>query len=94
MTREMLEKTAQDATRVGLTNVETRHGYAEDLPLEDNTADLLMSNGVINLTPDKLVTMLEIARVVKPGGRIQIADIVVERPVPQDAKDNIDLWSG
>jgi arsenite methyltransferase len=94
MIPEMIEKTAQGAAELGLTNVETRHGYAEELPLDDNTADLLISNGVINLTPDKLVTLREIARVVKPGGRIQIADIVVGRPVPQDAKDDIELWFG
>ena len=94
MTREMIEKTAQGAAELGLTNVEPWRGYAEELPIDDNTADFLISNGIINFTPDKLVTLREIARGVKPSGRIQIADIGVERPVPQDAKDNIELWSG
>ena len=54
----------------------------------------MISNGVINLCPDKIAVMREIHRVLKPGGRIQIADIVVQPPVPQEAKDDIDLWSG
>ncbi len=54
----------------------------------------MISNGVLNLTPDKMAAMREVHRVLKPGGRIQIADIVVHQEVPQDAKDDIDLWSG
>lgn len=69
-------------------------GYAEDLPVEDAEVDIVISNSVINLTPDKVATMTEISRALKSGGRIQIADIVVHSEVPQDAKDDIDLWSG
>ncbi len=94
MTEAMLIKTRVGATGLGLSNVEVRHGYAEDLPLPDETADFVISNGVINLCPDKMAVMSEISRVLKPGGRIQIADIIVQSAVPQDAKDDIDLWSG
>ncbi len=94
MTDAMRAKTAAGAVSKGLANVEVRAGYAEGLPLPDSSADVVISNGVINLCPDKLLVMREIARVLKPGGRIQIADITVHQPVPQDAKDDIDLWSG
>ena len=73
---------------------EARRGYAEELPAEAGSIDVVISNGVINLCPDKMAVMTEIYRVLKPGGRIQIADIVVQKEVPQDAKDDIDLWSG
>ena len=74
--------------------MEARLGYAESLPLEDGSVDVVISNGVINLCPDKVAVMKEIARVLRPGGRIQIADIFVQRPVDQEAKDDIGLWSG
>jgi SAM-dependent methyltransferase len=69
-------------------------GRAEELPVDDATADVVISNGVCNLSPDKEAVFREIARVLKPGGRIQIADIVVQRAVPDAAKENIDLWTG
>jgi len=94
MTRAMLAKTEAGATELGLRNVDTRLGYAETLPLEVESVDVVISNGVINLTPDKEQAMREVWRVLKPGGRFQIADIVVHREVPQEAKDNIELWSG
>ena len=94
MTESMLSKTRAGAEALGLTNVDARVGYAEDLPVEDGEVDIVISNGVINLTPDKVATMTEISRVLRPDGRIQIADIVVHLEVPQDAKDDIDLWSG
>ena len=94
MTPAMLEKTRAGAEELGLTNVEVRRGYAEELPAESQSIDAVISNGVINLCPDKMLVMNEIFRVLKPGGRFQIADIVVHREVPQDAKDDIDLWSG
>lgn len=94
MTEAMLDRTRQGAEALGLTNVEARLGYAEELPVPDGSIDLVISNGVINLTPDKVAAMEEVRRVLKPGGRIQIADIVVHREVPQDARDDIDLWSG
>ncbi len=94
MTEAMRLKTQAGAAALGLTNVEARHGYAEDLPAADGSVDVVISNGVINLCPDKLGVMREVFRVLRPGGRIQIADIVVHQEVPQDAKDDIDLWSG
>lgn len=94
MTEAMLEKTRLGADALGLTNVETKLGYAEELPADDGSVDVVISNGVINLTPDKMAVMQEVYRVLKPGGRFQIADIIVQKPVDQDAKDDIDLWSG
>ncbi len=94
MTPAMREKARAAATEKGLTNVQVLEGYAEELPAPDASVDVVISNGVINLTPDKLAVLQEIFRVLKPGGRIQIADIVVDREVPKDAKDDIDLWSG
>ena len=77
-----------------MTHVEFREGLAEDLPVSDAWADVVISNGVLNLMPDKLTALGEMARVLKPGGRLQLGDIVVERPVPEDAKRDIDLWTG
>lgn len=94
MTPAMLEKARANVGRLGLTNVEFRQGYMEELPIDDGTADVVISNGVINLSPDKEAVFREIARVLKPGGRIQMADIVVARAVPDAAKENIDLWTG
>jgi SAM-dependent methyltransferase len=94
MTPAMLEKTAAGAQELGLANVECRQGLAEQLPLDSESVDVVISNGVINLCPDKIAVMKEVHRVLKPGGRLQIADIVVHREVPQDKKDDIDLWSG
>lgn len=94
MTPAMLEKAQPAAEARGLANIEFRQGFAEDLPLDDETVDVAISNGVINLTPDKEATLRELWRVLKPGGRLQIADIIVHLEVPQDAKDDINLWSG
>jgi ubiquinone/menaquinone biosynthesis C-methylase UbiE len=94
MTAAMREKLRAGADALGLTNVEVRPGYAEELPVASGSADVVISNGVINLCPDKLAVMREVYRVLRPGGRFQIGDIVVHRAVPQDAKDDIDLWSG
>ena len=74
--------------------IEFREGLAENLPVDDGWADLVISNGVINLVPDKLGAYREVARVLKPGGRAQIADICVEKPVPESAISDIDLWTG
>ena len=94
MTLEMLRK-AQEALEVArLSNVEFREGVAEILPVDDRWADVVISNGVVNLCPDKLAVFREMYRVLKPGGRLQIADILVEKPVPEEAKKNIDLWTG
>jgi SAM-dependent methyltransferase len=94
MTPAMLDKTCAAAAAVGLSNVEVRQGFAEDLPLPDGFADVVISNGVINLCPDKVQVMREVHRVLKPGGRFQICDIVVHRELPPDAKEDIELWSG
>jgi arsenite methyltransferase len=94
MTEEMRQKAATGAREAGLANVEVREGYAEQLPVEDSVADVIISNGVVNLCPDKQAVFREMARVLKPGGRLQIGDILVHREVPQDAKDDIELWSG
>jgi SAM-dependent methyltransferase len=94
MTSAMLEKTAAGAEALGLDNVDCRQGLAEDLPLDSESVDVVISNGVINLCPDKMAVMKEVHRVLKPGGRLQIADIVVHREVSQASKDDIDLWSG
>jgi len=94
MTDEMLDKARGNARLVGMNNVEFRKGYAEDLPLPDQSVDVVISNGVINLCPDKTRVFQEIRRVLKPGGRLMIADIVVQKTVPDAAKENIDLWTG
>ncbi len=94
MTAAMLQKAQESAREAGITNIEFREGLAESLPLADESIDAVISNGVINLCPDKVEVMSEVSRVLKPGGRVQIGDIVVHREVPQSAKDDIDLWSG
>ena len=94
MTADMREKTRAGARVMGLTNVDVRDGYAEELPVDSGTADVVISNGVVNLCPDKRQVFSEMFRVLKPGGRIQIGDILVHKEVPQSAKDDIALWSG
>src|SRR6266540_4681264 len=81
MTPAMLEKAAAGAREAGLANIEFREGLAESLPAPDGSIDVVISNGVINLCPDKLAVMQEVSRVLKPGGRIQIGDIVVQKEV-------------
>jgi arsenite methyltransferase len=94
MTPAMLEKARTAAANSAIRNVEFRHGYAEDLPVEGVWADVVISNGVLNLVPDKAAALEEMARVLRPGGRLKIADILVRKPVPPDAKGQIDLWTG
>jgi SAM-dependent methyltransferase len=94
MTHEMLEKARNNAKKAGFKNVEFRLGEIEHLPVADNTADLVISNCVINLVPDKLKVFKEVLRVLKPGGRIMISDIVLKRPLPQEAQENINAWVG
>lgn len=94
MTPVMLGKARQGAARMGAGHVEFREGYMEALPVDDGWADVVISNGVINLSPDKSAVWAEIYRVLRPGGRIQIADIVVGKPVPDSAKEDISLWTG
>ena len=94
MTPQMLDKAGRAAAVAGMTNVEFRRGFAESLPIPDRWADVVISNGVLNLMPDKLAALQEMARVLKPTGRLQIGDIVVQKPVPEGAKRKIDLWTG
>jgi arsenite methyltransferase len=94
MTPEMREKAQTNAELVGLANVKFVDGLAERLPIPDGSIDVVISNGVINLCPDKLGVYSEILRVLRPGGRVQIADVVVQKPLPDDAVADIDLWTG
>ncbi len=94
MTPEMLRKAQKAKEAAGPSNIEFRKGIEEALPVDDKWADVVISNGVLNLCPDKLAVFREMYRVLKPGGRLQIADILVEKPVPEEAKQDIDLWTG
>jgi SAM-dependent methyltransferase len=94
MTPSMLEKARHAAEEMDLANVEFRKGYAEGLPIADKWADVIISNGVLNLMPDKAAALEEMARVLKPRGRLQIGDILVQKPVPDSAKRKIELWTG
>jgi len=93
MTDEMLTKSRSTAKQMGAKNVEFREGYAESIPVEDDWADVVISNGVINLCADKQATFKEIFRVLRPGGRLQFADIANGNPVPEAAMRNVDLWT-
>lgn len=94
MTPAMLEKAQRAAIEASIGNVEFRQGYAEALPIEDGWADVVISNGVLNLVPDKQAALEEMARVLKSGGRLQIGDIMVQKAVPESARREIDLWTG
>ncbi len=94
MTTEMVDRATKLAHQLNLDNVEFREGFIEKLPIEDGWADVVISNGVINLCPDKLGVYKEVFRILKPGGRMAIADICVEKPVPEGALKDIDLWTG
>lgn len=93
MTAEMLAKSRATARQLGLDHVEFREGIAEALPVDDGWADLVISNGVLNLVADKAGVFDEIVRVLRPGGRLQYADIAIGRTVPDEARCNIDLWT-
>jgi arsenite methyltransferase len=94
MTPAMLEKARYAAKEARLSNMEFREGYAEALPVPDGWADVVISNGVLNLMPDKSAALEEMSRVLKPDGRLQIGDILVQKAVPESAKRKIDLWTG
>jgi SAM-dependent methyltransferase len=93
MTEEMLSRSRAAAGAMGLGNVEFRQGMIEELPVENGWADVVVSNGVINLCADKRRVFSEILRVLRPGGRLQFADIANGKPVPAAAIRNIDLWT-
>ena len=94
MTDEMLTKSTDTAQALGFDHVEFRRGLAEELPVEDGWADVVISNGVINLCADKRAAFDEIWRVLRPGGALQFADIANGRPVPEAAMRDVDLWTG
>jgi arsenite methyltransferase len=93
MTEEMLARSRAAAAALGLSNVEFRQGVIEALPVEDAWADVVISNGVTNLCADKRRVFSEILRVLRPGGRLQFADIADGKPIPEAATRNIDLWT-
>lgn len=93
MNEDMLDRSRRAAAEGGFGQVEFRHGLAEDLPVEDGWADRVISNGVLNLVPDKPDAYREVFRVLRPGGVLQVSDICVEKPVPEEAKADIDLWT-
>jgi arsenite methyltransferase len=94
MTPEMLDKSTATAVILGLQNVEFRKGLLEAMPVEDGWADVVISNGVINLCPDKRAAFGEIRRVLRPGGYLQFADIANGKPVPPQCLRDVDLWTG
>ncbi|MCP4035968.1 MAG: methyltransferase domain-containing protein [bacterium] len=94
MTPGMLDRARRAASQAGAQNVEFREGHMEALPFEDAWADVIISNGVLNLAPDKNAVLQEFERVLGPNGRLQIADILVTEEVPDAAKQKIDLWTG
>lgn len=94
MTEAMRRRAREGAAACGFTNVDVREGDATHLPVEDHSVDVVISNGVLNLVPDKSRAVAEIARVLKPGGRAQIGDIIIGEVLPDDALRDIDLWTG
>jgi arsenite methyltransferase len=94
MTPEMIERARKNVKKLGLKNVEFRPGYLEKLPVENDTADVIISNCVINLSPDKEKVFQEAFRVLKPGGKLAVSDIVTEGPLPEPIKQSLSAWAG
>jgi len=94
MTPDMAAKARRSVAEMGLANVTIVDGSAEELPFADAGFDVVISNGVIDLIPDKEAVFSEIARVLRPGGRIQLADVTIQQPVSEEGRRNIDLWTG
>ncbi len=94
MTAEMVQKAKTLARELGFRNVFFKQGLLEELPVPDEWADVVISNGAVNLAPDKKVVFSEFFRALKPGGRLQVADILVQKPIPASARRKIDLWAG
>jgi arsenite methyltransferase len=94
MTPEMIERARSSAKRLDIQNVEFRQGYLEDLPVESNTVDVIISNCVINLSPDKSKVFGESFRVLRPGGKLAVSDIVTDGPLPESIKQSLSAWAG
>lgn len=94
MTPEMVAKARGSVAEMGLDNVTIVEGSAEQLPFDDASFDVVISNGVIDLIPDKDAVFSEITRVLRPGGHIQLADVTIQNPVSEESKRDIDLWAG
>ncbi len=94
MTPEMIECARSSAQRLNVQNVEFRQGYIEELPVESNTVDVIISNCVINLSPDKSRVFAETFRVLKPGGKLAVSDIVTDGPLPESIKKSLSAWAG
>jgi arsenite methyltransferase len=94
MTEAMRRRASQGAAMSGLAHVDVRDGDATRLPVDDRSVDVVISNGVLNLVPEKERAVAEIGRVLKPGGRVQIADIIIGEILPDNALRDIDLWTG
>ena len=93
MTPDMVAKARRSVAAMGLTTVTIVEGSAERLPFPDANFDVVISNGVIDLIPDKDTVFSEITRVLRPGGRIQLADVTIQHPVSEEGQRNIDLWT-
>ncbi len=94
MTPEMIERARSSAKRLNFQNVEFRQGYLEELPVDSNTVDVIISNCVINLAPDKSKVFAEAFRVLKPGGKFAVSDIVTDGPLPEAIKKSLSAWAG
>src|SRR3989304_4612503 len=94
MTPEMIERAQANVKKVNLKNVEFRHGYLENLPVDSNTVDVIISNCVINLSPDKSKVFGEAFRALKPGGKLAVSDIVTDGPLPESIKQSLRAWAG
>jgi arsenite methyltransferase len=94
MTPEMIERAQKNAQRVNAANIEFRQGYLEDLPVESNSVDVIISNCVINLSPDKALVFAEAFRVLKPGGKLAVSDIVTDGGLPQEVRQSLAAWAG
>ena len=94
MTTSMLTRARASADAMGLRTVELHEALIETLPVPDASVDVVISNGVIDLVPDKDAVFAEIDRVLRPGGRLQVADVVIHTEVSEDARQRIDLWTG
>ncbi len=94
MTEAMVERARNSVAASGMTHIEIRKGDATALPVAGGSVDVVISNGVLNLVPEKELGFAEIVRILRPGGRLQLADIALDRELSEDVRQNIDLWTG